>query len=357
MKISSEDQILALLDEYFDPAPPALVLGRGDDCAEFAVSGVLALSTDLFLEDAHFRRRYFLPEEIGHKALAVNLSDLAAAGADPLAFSLGLICPPDLEADWLRALFRGMSALAGRHGLVLSGGDLSAGDRLGFCITVWGRPVGRLGALRRGALPGQDLFVIGPGLELEDSVCSLGLARLGLSLLEEKGRSALEDYPGACAALLRPEPQVEAGKAIASLVSLAENLYLMDVSDGLMRDLPRLLRGSMRGTPPGADLDLSSRLLHPELRGFTCPAPSASGEASEPALGSALELALSGGDDYLLLGAAAPELLPRLAAVLRDLPSAPCLTRIGRVEKTPGLRCRGLPLEQCPGIGAFDHFG
>ncbi|MCL1915337.1 MAG: AIR synthase related protein [Desulfovibrionaceae bacterium] len=355
MKISSEDQILALLDEYFDPAPSTLTLGRGDDCAEFSVSGVLALSTDLFLEDAHFRRRYFLPEEIGHKALAVNLSDLAAAGADPLAFSLGLICPPDLEVDWLRALFSGMSVLAGRHGLALSGGDLSAGDRLGFCITLWGRPVGRLGALRRGALPGQDLFVVGPGLERENSACSLGLARLGLSLLEGKGRSALADYPGACTALLRPDPQVEAGKALASLVSRAEDLYLMDVSDGLMRDLPRLLRGSVRGIPPGADLDLSSRLLHPELRAFAaaCPVP----PASEPALDPALGLALSGGDDYLLLGAAASELLPRLDAALRDLPSAPVLTRIGRVEKIPGLRCQGLPLEQRAELGAFDHFG
>ncbi|MDR2504305.1 MAG: thiamine-phosphate kinase, partial [Deltaproteobacteria bacterium] len=80
----SEEQVLALLDEYFDPAPPSLELGRGDDCAEFSVHGPLALSTDLFLEDIHFRRAYFLPEEIGRKALAVNLSDLAAAGAAPL---------------------------------------------------------------------------------------------------------------------------------------------------------------------------------------------------------------------------------------------------------------------------------
>ena len=89
--IRSEDDFLLLVDRYFPNTHPHLALGRGDDCAELLCPPRMALSTDLFLEDIHFRRSYFTPEDMGHKALAVNISDLAAAGALPLGFSLGLM--------------------------------------------------------------------------------------------------------------------------------------------------------------------------------------------------------------------------------------------------------------------------
>ncbi|MDR2050250.1 MAG: thiamine-phosphate kinase [Deltaproteobacteria bacterium] len=362
----SEDEVLELLDSCFDPAPPSLRLGRGDDCAEFSVPGLLALSTDLFLEDEHFRLSYFQPEEIGYKALAVNLSDLAAAGALPLAFSLGLICPRRLDKAWLRRVFQGMAALAGEYDLALSGGDISAGDKLGFCISIWGaqRQNGRGEAsaaeisaearlLRRGAIPGQELFVLGPA----DSCCLLGLPRLGLFRLESGGREAEKSCPGACAALLRPRPQVEAGLALASLprpASVPCPLFVMDVSDGLARDLPRLLRGTQKKTStPGADLDFSLDLLHPELRVWA----EENARTRKDRAKLLLEAALAGGEEYVLLGAAAPELLPSIREAAAGLPVPARLDRIGRVTGRPGLRWQGRPLEDVISVRAFDHFG
>lgn len=322
--IRSEDHILALLDEFFPRSHKLLRLGRGDDCAELEAGGPLALSSDLFLEDIHFRRAYFLPEEIGHKALAVNVSDLASAGAAPLGFSLGLICPKGFPLDDLRVIFRGMSALAGRYNMALSGGDISAGDKLGFSITVWGAPA-RTGAafLRRGATPDDAIFVVGAA----SPHCSLGLARNGLRLLEEDGRAALGAAPASCGALLRPQPQVEAGQILAQLHG---RVGLMDISDGLLRDLPRLLGVH------GAELDFDLAILHPELgRGSIGPA-------------------LSGGDDYLLLGAAPADLVAEAAKSLSAVGLR--LDVLGRVLETPGLFRQGEPLDKFLDIQSFDHF-
>lgn len=322
--IRSEEQILALLDEFFPRGHHSLRLGRGDDCAELGPSGSLALSTDIFLEDEHFRRSYFSPEEIGHKALAVNLSDLAAAGAAPLGFSLGLICPKEFPAADLRGIFSGMSALARRYDLALSGGDISAGDKLGFCVTVWGEAApGSASFLRRGAASGDLLFTVGPA----SAYCSLGLAHNGLLFLEAQGRAAVHAAPGSCAALLRPEPQVEAGLLLAGLKG---RIGLMDLSDGLLRDLPRLLNGF------GAELDFEGAILHPELGA------------------EALQRAASGGDDYLLLGAAAPDLVNEAEKALSGLGLR--LDILGRVLAEPGLFRQGQPIYQHIKIQAFDHF-
>ena len=367
MTIQSEDQILAVLDSFFPRRHPSLLLGRGDDCAEFFSASPLALSTDLSLDDIHFRSSYFSPEEIGHKVLAVNLSDLAAAGAVPLGFSLGFICPRDLTLGALEGIFRGMSALAAEHDLPLSGGDITVGDKLGFSITVWGgAPLDQAGRnvpfLRRGAAEGDVIFFIGP----EPAV--LGLARLGLERLEKYGRAALHDYPAACAALLKPCPQLEAGRRFALLAEsfrsarglTAPPLKAMDVSDGLRRDLPRLLDGYRRletasAVPEalsgqsnlrlGADLDFSPLALHPEI--LRVPRP------DEDSRG--LALVLEGGDEYGLLCACVPELLPALTAEAEALP-ATSLLMLGRVSATPGIRWRGRDIgDMLPGDG-FDHF-
>ncbi|MDR2503835.1 MAG: thiamine-phosphate kinase, partial [Deltaproteobacteria bacterium] len=281
--------------------------------------------------------------------------DLAAAGAAPLAFSMGLICPPDMGEDWLRPLFRGMAALADEHRLVLSGGDISAGDKLGFCLTIWGRRAGPERFLRRGALPGQTIFAVGPSCAPPKTPgCSLGLARLGLLLLEERGREAEAEYPAACSALLRPRPQIEAAAVLAGLAHTPEDIFLMDVSDGLMRDLPRLLGGG-RAKPdapdaPGAELNLDAALLHPELRAFAHRAAKGVEDETQKIM---LEFALTGGDDYLLLGAAKAELIPQIRA---GLPKHSSLTPLGQVEPTPGLRRQGRPLEEVLRTRAFDHF-
>lgn len=332
MKVRSEDHILALIDECFPRAHGSLALGRGDDCAEIAVSSPLALSTDLFIEDRHFRRSYFLPEETGHKALAVNISDLASAGARPLGFSLGLICPDDMREHELAGVFSGMGALAARYNMVLSGGDISAGDKLGFAVTVWGAPAGNgVPFLRRRAKEGDAIFIVGPGRASAMEYCSIGLARRGLALLEEQGRAACGESPASCAALLRPQPQVEAGLELA-LLAHERNTEpgLMDLSDGLLRDLPRLLGGL------GAELEIDPSVLHPELdRNY-------------------VELALSGGDDYLLLGAAGADFADNAKVRLKD--AGLRLDVIGRVVGKAGIFMRGRPVLEFLNLNAFDHF-
>lgn len=137
------------------------------------------MSSDLFLEDVHFRRSYFTPEEIGHKALAVNVSDIAACGGRPLAFTLALGLPDDVDALWLDRFFSGMAALAQEQRLALAGGDLSRSPFLHVSITIWGESyTGGDFLVRGGSMPGDSLFVVGRP----------GLARVGLQVLEKEGR-------------------------------------------------------------------------------------------------------------------------------------------------------------------------
>lgn len=317
--IRSEDDFLHLVDQHFPNTHPHLALGRGDDCAELLCPPRLALSTDLFLEDIHFRRSYFSPEDIGHKALAVNISDLTAAGAVPLGFSLGLMTPVPLPREDAEGILRGMAALAAAHSLALSGGDLSRAGSLGFCVTVWGSPAADgLPFLRRSPVqPGDVLFFCG----------TLGLARVGLTLLEAHGRDALQDYPAACAAHLQPLPMVAAGQALAQFPC-----RLMDISDGLAHDLPRMLGAY------GAEFTLPQESLHPELIEY------ARKNTLDPAT-----LAYAGGEDYGLLGAVSPQQYDALAEALESISP---VTRLGTVTRQPGILCNGQAVQ----TKGFDHF-
>ena len=331
----SEDAILHLLARHFPATHPSLLLGRGDDCAVLRGGQPLCVSTDLFLEDVHFRRSYFTPEDMGHKSLAVNISDVAACGGRPLGFTLGLGLPDYADMDWLDLFFRGMAALAGRHRMALAGGDLSRSDRLHICITVWGEPLsdGAPFLLRGGSMPGDCLFLVGLP----------GLARVGLQEMEAHGRAALEHWPAACAAHLRPEPQVDAGLMLARAGLNARPPALMDLSDGIMRDLPRLLgisgaTGAARteGAGLGASLLLPQGLLHPEvvrhaLQGGRNP----------------VHEALLGGEDYCLLGSCAPDMLPVLHTAIPNFHS------IGVVTDTAIIECNN---ENLAGLHGFDHF-
>ena len=324
MPLCSEDDFLRLIDELF-PNPPGPA-GRGDDCAVLPASEELCVTTDLFLEHAHFRRSYFSPADIGHKGLAVNVSDVAAMGARPRAFTLDCIIPdgPDgaNETFW-RELFTGMADLAREYDLKLVGGDLSKGRDLGLSVTIWGTPGpgGRFLA-RGGCRPGDVLFVAG----------ALGLARCGLYTLEEHGPASAENFPACVAAHLRPEPRVADGLALSALPGVRG---LMDVSDGLARDLPRFLRAS--GAPvPGANVELREESLHPELVAW------AAAREESPA-----EAAFQGGEDYALLGAADPAHWDAIRARL------PHLAAVGAVDDRPGIRLNGAAYTR----EGFDHFG
>ncbi|HIU17801.1 MAG TPA: thiamine-phosphate kinase [Candidatus Avidesulfovibrio excrementigallinarum] len=323
--ITSEDSILAIIDRHFPSEHPRLVLGRGDDCCVLATGEALAVSTDLFMEDVHFRRSYFTPEDIGWKALAVNVSDLAAAGAHPAGFSLGLALPRDASTELVDGLFAGMAELAGPLSLPLTGGDLSVADRLHLCVTVFGDITPATSLRRRNASPGDLIFLGG----------RIGLARVGLKVLEAQGRQAMAVYPEACAAHLRPEPRLRDGMRLGALQAQQDGrISLMDVSDGLARDLPRLLG------PLGADLTLPAP--HPECLSWAASQVTDSREAAE----LALKNCWLGGEDYAVVGTCEP----RLAATVMTL--IPDGAVLGRVTDDGVLRWNG----HTASVEGFDHF-
>ena len=320
--ISSEDQILSVIDAHFPAEHPRLLLGRGDDCCVLAADGPLAISTDLFLEEAHFRRAYFSPRDIGWKGLAVNISDLAAAGAKPVGFSLGLALPPDADLELVDGLFAGMAELARPFNLSLTGGDLSRAEKLHLCVTIFGdaRPEAMLGRGR--ARPGDSVFLIG----------QVGLARVGLEVLESMGRAGMERYPSACRAHLRPVPRVREGLLLAEIMEARRaRIGLMDVSDGLVRDLPRLL-GRF-----GADLAFPTP--HPECLAWA--------EERKGCGLSAGELCCLGGEDYGLVGTCEPSLIGDIVS------SIPDCTVLGTVTgEGAGILWDGRPAAS----SGFDHF-
>lgn len=329
----SEDTLLSTLGKYFPLQHPSLLMGRGDDCCVLRASNPLCVSADLFLEDVHFRRRYFTPREVGHKALAVNVSDLAACGARPVAFTLCLALPEDVDMEWIEEFFAGMAELSKLHRMVLAGGDLSRSDKIHVSITVWGESSGTGGYLTRGgSMPGDCLFVMG----------DLGLARTGLAELEAQGRKAVEYWPAACAAHLTPQPHVAVGLTLARIANAMRPPTLMDVSDGLARDLPRLLgmggapEQGQQGSGLGAEIILPEGRLHPELIAY----------ARQHHL-NPVEQAFLGGEDYALLGACAPELLSSLHAAL------PQLQLVGTVTEGGKIVCNNAPAPLGKG---FDHF-
>ncbi len=335
VSLASEDDILNALGRYFPlRRSQGVLLGRGDDCALLNPDRSMAVSTDLFLEDVHFRRSYATAEEIGHKALACNISDLAACGARPFAFTMNLGLPADMDAAWVNDFFGGMGALAARYGMTLVGGDLSRHDRVLVSITVFGEETGEGGFISRGgSMPGDVVFVVG----------RLGLARVGLQAMEKEGRAAMLTWPKACKALLLPEPQVDAGLMLARAAMNARPPAMMDVSDGIARDLPRLLglagedgvRGAM-GAGLGAELLLPAGMLDAELVSWC------RGNGRNP-----VHEALIGGDDYALLGTCAPDMLAALHAAI------PGFWEIGTVTDTGQIFCNR---ERVDSLEGFDHF-
>lgn len=316
MDMKSEAQFLELIDAYFTREHDFLALGRGDDCAVLADGNQYCVSSDLFLEGVHFRRDYFSAADIGYKALAVNISDIAAMGAKPVAFTMDLMAPPNLDDTFWNDFFKSMSMLARQNDMVLAGGDLSRADRLGVSISIFG-VAGSTGFLKRGNCAfGDVLFTVG----------DIGLARAGLMALEAAGEKARDTLPAAVLAHLRPKPKV----MIGTLLNAAGIKGLMDVSDGLARDLPRFL-----GPDLGADLKLDASMLNANVITF-----------AETVGVDPLEFALLGGEDYALLGAVSPFEAGKAQSV-------PGFREIGTVTKAPGIKLNGQVFE----TKGFDHFG
>ena len=374
---------------------PAVALGIGDDCAllQPRPGTQMAISSDMLVEGRHFFPDVD-PATLGHKALAVNLSDLAACGAKPLAFTLALALPR-VDEPWLAAFSRGLFALADAHGCTLMGGDTTQGP-LNICITVFGEvPVvaGKSQALlRSGARPGDDLYVSG----------TLGDARLALEALRGTVQLPAAVLARARQRLEQPTPRVALGLALRGIATAA-----IDVSDGLLGDLGHILTASRCGASidttaarpllatyaqpesnPAArhsqvglefiedfiNCDSSDSVIASAARQSMNPglprcarndgaAASALGDCGSGVMNSAtiyspqqkLAWVLAGGDDYELLFTAPASARAAVLAAARS--SATPVTRIGRIESEPGLRLVDADGQAVNGaFASFDHF-
>lgn len=318
-----------LIDRFFKRPVRRAALGVGDDCALLnPTPGMqLAISTDLLLEGRHFLSTVD-PVRLGHKALAVNLSDLAACGARPLAFTLALALPEAIDA-WLEGFSRGLFALADAHDCELIGGDTTRGP-LAICITVFGEVPPGHALLRSGARPGDDLYVSG----------TLGDARLALEVFRGTRSVPQAAFDAARERMEQPTPRVALGLALRGVATAAA-----DISDGLVGDLGHILKAS----GAGAWIDTSIAINLIAARGHLTL------EGGQSDAEFALECVLAGGDDYELVFTAPPEARNRVkaAAVQTQTP----VTRIGRIEAEPGLRLvdgSGAPV--AGRFTSFDHF-
>jgi thiamine-monophosphate kinase len=326
-----------LIARYFQRPSRALgagvVLGVGDDCALLQPSTGMqwAISTDMLVSGRHFFADTD-PYGLGHKALAVNLSDLAACGAKPLAFSLALALP-EVREDWLQAFSEGMFALADTHDCALIGGDTTRGP-LNICITVMGEVPPGQALLRSGARPGDDIYVSG----------TLGDAALALQHL--LGRCTLDDDALAAARLRleRPTPRVALGLALRGVASA-----MADVSDGLLGDLAHILERS--GT--GATLALDSTMLLLAARAMLAPAAGQFGTSIPENI--LQQCVFAGGDDYELVFTAPPAHASAVAAA--SAASGTPVTRIGQIDALAGLRVVDAQGVEVRGAWhSFDHF-
>jgi thiamine-monophosphate kinase len=348
-----------LIKRYFTRPTRRAALGIGDDCAllQPRPGTQLAISCDMLVQGRHFFADSD-PRKLGHKALAVNLSDLAACGAKPLAFTLALALP-EINEPWLAAFAEGLFELADAHGCELIGGDTTAGP-LNICITVFGEvPVvgGRSQALlRSGAQPGDDLYVSG----------TVGDARLALDVLLGKlslpadslaavtatahaGEAAPTSMSAnvldfACARLHTPTPRVALGLALRGIATAA-----IDVSDGLLGDLGHILERSGVGAMVHADDAIES------IAAYAIKARTTGQFFINFSKAQWRALALAGGDDYELLFTAPPHQRSAVEAASRQ--SETPVRRIGRVDAEPGLRvldAQGMALPN--NYTSFDHF-
>lgn len=282
---------------------PALVQGIGDDVAVIAVEGMgtkaLLVTTDILIEDIHFDLSWFDPYQLGRKALAVNLSDIASMGGTPKYFLISIGLPKNLPLSFVSSFYRGLKKEAKRFRVELIGGDTSLSQKIviNICLLGEGRKKDLL--FRRGARVGDDLFVSG----------TLGDAALGLRILQKKGKA--KGAEGMIKKHLSPFPRLELGQAIAKHHWATA---MIDVSDGLLIDISHLLQESGVGVRIWEGQIPLSRLYRKWVHSFSK---------------DLFQFALSGGEDYELLFTAPPERRKKISSLARSL-RVP-ITRIGEI--------------------------
>jgi thiamine-monophosphate kinase len=314
-------------------AEPGVRVGIGDDCAvlELGAGSLLLATTDLLIEDVHFRRRWATPADIGWKALAVNVSDIAAMGGRPRWALVALACPEAVRVDEAEAFFAGVQALSTEYGVAVVGGDTCASPG-GWVVNVTLLGEAALTPIRRStARPGDVIAVTG----------SLGRSAAGLALLEA-GATALavptDVQAEVTTAHLRPRPRTREGQWLGRAQGVTA---MIDLSDGLATDLGHICRES--GT--GARVELGRLPIHPAV-----------GDVARALGRDALAWATGGGEDYELLLTCAPAALDRLAEGLASA-TATRLSAVGEiVPAADGVRyldAGGRPVAVGQG---FEHF-
>jgi thiamine-monophosphate kinase len=310
--------LIAAIAARMPPAPDAIV-GIGDDAAVLRVPDPrIVATTDLLVEARHFRTDWSGPADIGGKAAAQNLADVAAMGAVPTALLVGLAAPSGLPVAWAEDLASGLAEEAARAGAYVVGGDVSEASLIMLAVTAIGTMAGRDPVTRSGARPSDVVAAAG----------RLGHSAAGLALLQA-GRTEPAD---AVQAHRRPQPPYRAGPEAAVLGATA----MIDVSDGLLADLGHIAAAS------SVAIDVDPDVLAGPPMGLTELAAAAEATGSSAPGEQALSWALTGGEDHSLVAAFPPGVM---------LPAR--WTVIGVVRDGRGVLVGGQPH---PGAAGWDHF-
>ena len=317
-----------LIETFFKRPARHATLGVGDDCALLGITPgqQLAISSDMLVEGRHFLATVS-PRLLGHKALAVNLSDLAACGAKPKAFMLALSLP-QVDPHWLSEFSQGLWALADAHDIDLIGGDTTRGP-LNICITVLGEVPASQALLRSGAQVGDDIYVSG----------HLGDARLALEVFRGAMKVPAPVFESARLRMEQPTPRIALGLALRGIAHSAA-----DISDGLLGDLGHILKAS------GVGAEIETQQV---VNTLACVASKEFNDTID--LASQLALTLSGGDDYELVFTAAPDQREAVAAASKAAVTR--VSRIGHITASPHLVLRDAEGQVLPHtFSSFDHF-
>jgi thiamine-monophosphate kinase len=319
--------LIGRIRKWMAASDPALIQGIGDDVAVIEVGEkVLLVTTDILIEDIHFKSSWIDPYRLGKKALAVNLSDIAAVGGTPKYFLISIGLPRNLSFSFISSFYRGLKEGAKRFSVDLIGGDTSLSQKIviNICLLGEGRKASLL--FRKGARIGDDLFVSG----------TLGDAALGLKILQKK--RAEEGPKGLIEKHLSPLPRIRLGQSIAKHL-LASSM--IDVSDGLLTDTNHLLEESEVGARIWENRIPLSRLYRKWVRCFS----------KDP-----YPIAVSGGEDYELLFTASPEMRKKISNLAHSLKIP--ITRIGEIlPQKYGFRIiRKDGTEYLPSHLGFEHF-
>jgi thiamine-monophosphate kinase len=309
-----------LIERYFRTAVGNdVLLGIGDDAAIIDVREPIVVAVDTLVGGVHFPPD-LAARSVGHRALAVNLSDLAAMGAKPRWATLALTLP-DADERWIEEFAAGFFALAERYGVSLVGGDTTRGP-VTITVQLLGTLAGGAVLKRSGGRPGDDVYVTGT---LGDGAAAVPILALGSASRTPAQEQLVERF-------CYPSARVAAGIALAPLASAA-----IDISDGLVADLGHLCEQSACG----ADVEIERLPISPALR-----AAFSTSQAEDFALG--------GGDDYELCFTASPERAAEVAAVLQE--NATAFARIGRLTEGQGVTCRRAGHPVAIRMSGYAHF-